>query len=217
METEGNQSNQNENASVIMEERRYFWAKRLSCFCVTLGLLSMSSCFVLAYFAFETLGDCGKRNKDCELSPTKYQLARDFRISAASLFILGIFIIIVTLYKYRKVANEHNRRKTQTMISYVTECGRLKTPVTPASSRRSFFPVDNIPVSELKDGLPEYEMTVNIDSAGGASAIETGVVDALKPIDEDIVNPPPSYDEALNFEDVRQNRELNTPPEGLEA
>jgi hypothetical protein len=183
------------------------------------GFMCIVSCFVFASLGYIELKSCpasaqDASTKSCNNNSYQFKQAQSYRLAAALLFIVGICIIIVFIWMVKK----DNRApqyvvRTDVVVSDVTEEGLLKTPAPELPHPRS--QLHRVVYERISDtttsqnDLPHYESALKLNKQGDdktlgvTSLSETinlrGVVmeSVSVQVDEDEINPPPSYSQAL--------------------
>ena len=141
--------------------------------CMVVGLCLLVSSIALGYRSIKTSSRCDGL-QDCSLSASERHSVRQLRIATGVLFALG-FLLVVAFANIAVNISKRQRRSPQALNSTVTGVGG-------------------------SDDLPGYEAAVAMDrprlpeSEGPAATENAGTVS-----DEDLTNPPPSYEEALGF------------------
>ena len=192
-------SNRRTDAKAFLGSR-----KALACVAFALGVCMVLAAFALAFRATQISSSCDKQAKNCTtLSTAEYNTTiLRCRITGATLFPVGTFLVIVGLYVFRS-ASKREKPKAEVLVSTVTGSGLLKSP-TAAQSRTASVVLGARTLTGEGNDLPSYEALFSVSYAcyAGQAGAEGGSGEAVGAsltvmIDEDVRNPPPSYDEAL--------------------
>jgi hypothetical protein len=165
----------------------------------------------MASYSYLFLEDC----KDCA-SQREIAMAKVFRFLSAGLFLIGVFMVAFSLCSYNGEQTETfgntdlRRISLQTVACVISEAAMEKSPSIFCGAYSN--PGLNCSISNLTEPIPEI-------TSGGAHVIPVSCysnseneVDGSPPrvrlyqsilelsADEDTINPPPSYREALTMQ-----------------
>lgn len=178
---------------------------------ICIGIILIIGCFVMASYSYIFLEDC----KECP-SQREVDVAKIFRFLSAGLFLIGVFMVAFSLCTYHGEHSETfgnsdlRRISLQTVACVISEAAMEKSPSVFCGVYSN--PGLNCSISDLTEPVPEM-------TSGGAHVIAVSCYrnneseDEAPPssgrlyhnllelrTDEDIINPPPSYQEALTMQ-----------------
>ncbi|XP_031564913.1 uncharacterized protein LOC116300228 [Actinia tenebrosa] len=223
-------------AQVPAETRDSNCKGRMKSLLLLIGFMCIVSCFVFASMGYIELKSCPPGSKEpdtnnCKEDSSQFKLAQNYRLSAALLFILGICIIVVFIWMVKKDnRGQQYVVRTDVVVSDVTEEGLLKTPAPELPHPRS--QLHRIVYEEISESsqndLPHYESALKLNKETNQRrpsvtcscemlSLKGVVMESVSvQVDEDDINPPPSYSQALLHE-VDEGQENLEERENLEG
>lgn len=201
---------------------------RMKSLLLLIGFVCIISCFVFASMGYIELKSCPASSKDpntnnCKESSIQFKQAQNYRLSAALLFILGICIIVVFIWMVKKDSRgQQYIVRTDIVVSDVTEEGLLKTPAPELPHPRSqLHRLVYDEISEVsQNDLPHYESALKLNKLANEGKpsvtcsceminLKGVVMESVSvQVDEDEINPPPTYSEALLHEEDEEQQNL---------
>lgn len=195
--------------------------KRFKAIILGLGFSCIVICFIFATLGYTTkFRTCSAQGK-CEKDIEKFSKAQNYRLAAALLFIIGMCLIVCFVWLVKNDGHGAELiERPDVVVSDVTAEGLLKTPapalIHPISQVHNL--VYDVPLLEklAKNDLPHYETVVKVHNEGKSSVTPDGKIITINGIetesvciqvDEDDINPPPSYLKALDLiNEVQEER-----------
>lgn len=184
---------------------------------ICIGIILIIGCFVMASYSYIFLEDC----KQCP-SKREVDVAKIFRFLSAGLFLIGVFLVAFSLCTYHGERNETfgnsdlRRISLQTVACVISEAAMEKSPSVFCGAYSN--PVLNCSISDLTEPVPErtsgvahviavscYRNDVNeVEASTTRGSLNPNLLELRT--DEDIINPPPSYQEALTMQIREQSQ-----------
>lgn len=201
---------------------------RMKSLLLLLGFMCIISCFVFASMGYIELKSCPASSKDpntnnCKENSIQFKQAQNYRLSAALLFILGICIIVGFIWMVKRDnRGQQYIVRTDVVVSDVTEEGLLKTPAPVLPHPRSqLHRLVYDEISEVsQNDLPHYESAMKLNKEGNEERpsitcsceminLKGVLMESVSvQVDEDEVNPPPTYSQAILHEDDEQQQNV---------
>ncbi|EDO30259.1 predicted protein [Nematostella vectensis] len=194
-----------------------------------LSLLCIIGCFIFASMGYTMkLNNCdgppkqGEVCRENEKSPM-FEQARQFRVAAAVLFIAAMILVVTVLWatKQETDRNRQMSRNQAVLVSAVTAEGLLKTdaPDLPHPHVQVHHTLEEVCQLCADESLPKYETALHCASIGTsktASLTHSGRttpdmeidndsstnISVYVQVDEDELNPPPTYLEAIEMDEI---------------
>ncbi|XP_031550680.1 uncharacterized protein LOC116288086 [Actinia tenebrosa] len=179
---------------------------------ICIGIILIIGCFVMASYSYVFLEDC----KDCS-SQREVDVAKVFRFLSAGLFLIGVFMVAFSLCTYQGKHSETfgnsdlRRVSLQTVACVISETAMEKSPSVFCGAYSN--PGLNCSISDLTEPVPEMTSGAH-DHVIAVSCYRNSGSEVEAPTsrgrlyhnflelraDEDLINPPPSYQEALSMQ-----------------